>query len=224
MPEPRRRARSEATKAAIIEAALDLFREQGYEQATMRAIAARAGVSVGNAYYYFASKEHLIQAFYDRAQVEHAAAAADTLRTTTDLTERITGVVSAWIDVMEPYRAFAATFFKHASDPRSPLSPFSPESGPARETAIALWRQVVTGSQPRLPRNLQDRGPELLWLYFMGLVLFWVHDQSDDAGRTRLMTTRTAPMLVRALGLARLPVIRATVNDLLHLVADLQSI
>ena len=46
-----------------------LFREQGYEQTTMRAIAREAGVSVGNAYYYFASKEHLIEAFYEDTQV-----------------------------------------------------------------------------------------------------------------------------------------------------------
>ena len=59
------RTRRDRTRSAIIDAALDLFRDVGYESTTMRAIATRAGVSVGNAYYYFASKEHLIQGFYD---------------------------------------------------------------------------------------------------------------------------------------------------------------
>ena len=39
-----------------------LFRENGYEATTMRAIAKEAGVATGNAYYYFGSKEELIQA------------------------------------------------------------------------------------------------------------------------------------------------------------------
>ena len=62
-------ARGEQTKQLIVETAMRLFREHGYEQTTMRAIAREAGVSVGNAYYYFASKEHLIQAFYEDIQV-----------------------------------------------------------------------------------------------------------------------------------------------------------
>ena len=62
------------TKAAILQAALDMFQESGYEETTMRAIAERAGVSLGNAYYYFHSKEHLIQAFYHRTHEEHLEA------------------------------------------------------------------------------------------------------------------------------------------------------
>ena len=34
----------------------------------MRAVADRAGVSLGNAYYYFGSKENLVQGFYDQMQ------------------------------------------------------------------------------------------------------------------------------------------------------------
>jgi AcrR family transcriptional regulator len=50
----------------ILETALEMFRERGYDETTMRAVAQKAGVSLGNAYYYFRSKEYLIQAFYQR--------------------------------------------------------------------------------------------------------------------------------------------------------------
>src|SRR5437667_271204 len=92
------------TRSAIIDAALRLFRERGYDATTMRAIAAEAGVSVGNAYYYFESKEQLVQGFYDRAQVDHAAAARPVLDAEVDLAARIVGVGEAWLQVMEPYR------------------------------------------------------------------------------------------------------------------------
>jgi AcrR family transcriptional regulator len=212
------------TKSAIIDAALRLFRQRGYDETTMRAIAAEAGVSVGNAYYYFSSKEHLIQAFYDRAQVEHAAAAQPVLAGDTDLTTRIVGVLEAWLDVMDPYRAFAGTFFKNAAEPTSPLSPFSTESSPARTAATELWAQVIAGSDTKVAKALRDELPELLWLYSMGIVLFWVHDTSDGAARTRLLAQRSAPMVVRAIGLARLPVLRATITDLIALVAELKSL
>src|SRR5438270_2717640 len=134
--------KSARTRSAIIDAALRLFRERGYDATTMRAIAAEAGVSVGNAYYYFESKEHLVQGFYDRAQIDHAAAARPVLDAETDLTTRIVGVGEAWLEVMEPYRPFAGKFFKNAADPTSPLSPFSAESTPAPVAAHPLWHEL----------------------------------------------------------------------------------
>ncbi|HUB69601.1 MAG TPA: TetR family transcriptional regulator [Acidimicrobiales bacterium] len=211
------------TRSAIIDAALRLFREQGYEATTMRGVAAAAGVSVGNAYYYFTSKEHLIEAFYDRSQAEHAQATQAVFDRETDLAKRLLGVTDAWLDVMEPYRAFAGTFFKNAADPSSPLSPFSPESAAAREMAIGLWRRAVEGSDAKIPKVLRTDLPELLWLYFMGIVLYWVHDPSEGAARTRTLAARTIPLVVRAIGLARLPVLRASVADLLEFVHELKT-
>ncbi|MGH7752390.1 MAG: helix-turn-helix domain-containing protein, partial [Gemmatimonadales bacterium] len=42
-----RRAKAGHTQARILDAALDLFRDRGYEATTMRAIAQRAGVALG---------------------------------------------------------------------------------------------------------------------------------------------------------------------------------
>ena len=58
--EPLRTKRGETSRAAIFGAALELFQERGYDATTMRAIADRAGVSLGNSYHYFPSKEHLV--------------------------------------------------------------------------------------------------------------------------------------------------------------------
>src|ERR1700739_825424 len=62
--------KSEETRARILDAALRVFRERGFERATMREIAAEAGVALGAAYYYFESKEAIVMAFYERSQGE----------------------------------------------------------------------------------------------------------------------------------------------------------
>src|SRR5579884_4317301 len=49
-------------KQRIIDAARDRFMRQGYEQATVRAIAADAGVDVAMVYYFFGNKEGLFTA------------------------------------------------------------------------------------------------------------------------------------------------------------------
>jgi AcrR family transcriptional regulator len=217
-------SKSARTRSTIIDAALRLFRERGYDATTMRAIATEAGVSVGNAYYYFGSKEHLVQGFYDRAQVDHAAAARPVLDRERDLAARITGVTEAWLQTMGPYRPFAGQFFKNAAEPTSPLSPFSPESSPARGAAIELWREVLEGSDTRVPKRLRAELPELLWLYFMGIVLFWVHDPTPDVSATRNVVQRTAPLVVRAIGLTRLPVMRGMLDDIVALIAELRLV
>jgi AcrR family transcriptional regulator len=216
--------KSARTRSTIIDAALRLFRERGYEATTMRAIAAEAGVSVGNAYYYFSSKEELIQGFYDRAQVDHAAAARPVLDGTADLTARIVGVVEAWLTTMEPFRPFAAKFYKHAAEPTSPLSPFSADSSPARTAAVELWREVLEGSASRIPRRLRDELPEMVWLYFMCIVLLWVHDPTPDGSATRNVVTTSAPLVVRAIELARLPVISGLLDDVVILITQIRQV
>ena len=214
--------RAEQTRAAITEAAVALFRERGYEATTMRAIAERAGVSTGNAYYYFGSKEELIQEFYARNSAEHAAAARAVLDTETAFAARLRGTLRALIDVMSPYHEFAAKYFKHAAEPTNPLSPFSSESSAPRDASIGLYREVVEGSALRIDPALRARLPELLWLYSLGVVLYWVHDTSPDCSRTYFLIDRTVPLVDRLIRMSRLPVLRSTLADIVSLVDDLR--
>ncbi|MDO6585220.1 TetR family transcriptional regulator C-terminal domain-containing protein [Salipiger sp. 1_MG-2023] len=55
----------ETRRAALIQAALELIGEAGYRGATTRAIAERAGVTLGLIRHHFHSKEDLISAAYD---------------------------------------------------------------------------------------------------------------------------------------------------------------
>jgi AcrR family transcriptional regulator len=213
-----RRARGEQTRQLILETALRLFRERGYAETTMRAIATEAGVAVGNAYYYFDSKEHLIQGFYDRSQAALREASAPILADEPDFAARLRGVLHAGIDVNAPYHAFAATFFKTAAEPSSPLSPFSSESSPTREAAIEIFRQVVDGSSAKLDPELRKELPELLWLGWMGVVLFWVHDRSPDQRRTRRLIDGVVPLVDRLVGLSRLRVLRPVLRQILALI------
>ncbi len=213
-----RRARGEQTRQLILETALRLFRERGYAETTMRAIAKEAGVAVGNAYYYFDSKEHLIQGFYDQNQAAHRVAAEAVLSAEKDFAARLRGVLHAGIDVNEPYHSFAATFFKTAAEPSSPLSPFSSESSPAREAAIALFRDVVEGSSAKIDPELRRELPELLWLAWMGVVLFWVYDRSPGQRRTRRLIDGVVPLVDRLVGLSRLRVLRPALRQVLALI------
>lgn len=216
-------ARGEQTKRLIVDTALRQFRERGYEQTTMRAIAREAGVSVGNAYYYFASKEHLIQAFYEDVQVEHVARTRQLLATEKDFGERLRGAMQAGIDTLTPYHEFAGKFFKTAAEPTSPLHPLSTESSPVREISMTLFREVFEGSDAKVDPELRGELPELLWMCYLGVILFWVHDLSPGQAKTRLFIDKAVPMVDRLVRLSRLRVLRPISRDLMELITALKE-
>ena len=53
----RTKADSMQTRAALIEAALDLFDEQGVSKTTLAQVATRASVTRGAVYWHFSNKE-----------------------------------------------------------------------------------------------------------------------------------------------------------------------
>jgi AcrR family transcriptional regulator len=215
--------KGQQTRAAILKTALDTFREQGYERATMRAIAERAGVALGNAYYYFHSKEHLIQEFYGELQEEQAVACDSVLKTESDLKARLLGVMRAMIATLEPYHQFAGKLFKTAADPHSPLNPFSDESDPVRKQSIALFADVVAGSKARVPKDLMAELPYMLWLYHMGIILFWIHDQSRRRARTYRLIDRSVDIIVKLIAVASNPLMRPLRKSAIRLMTELRQ-
>jgi AcrR family transcriptional regulator len=211
------------TKALILETALEMFRERGYEQTTMRAIAQKAGVSLGNAYYYFHSKEFLIQAFYHRTHAEHLAASIPVLEKEVSLKARLLAVMRLKVATLEPYHEFAGVLFKTAAHPESSLNPFAADSDPVRRASIQLFEDVIEGSNARIPKDLRAELPYLLWLYHMGIILFWIHDSSRKRARTYRLIDHTVDLVDRLVSLASNPLMRPLRKKALSLIDEVRE-
>jgi AcrR family transcriptional regulator len=222
--EPAATAKGERTRALILNSALELLQTNGYEKTTMRAIAKRAGVSLGNAYHYFGSKEHLIQAFYHRTHEAHLAVTRAALARETTLKARLLAVMKLKISTLEPYHEFAGVLFKTAADPRSPLNPFADESAPVRQDAIKLFEELVEQTRMRIPPDLRAELPYLLWLYHMGIILFWIHDSSSKSTRTYRLIDRTVDLIDKMISLASNPLMRPVRKRALKLVSELREL
>jgi len=215
--------KGERTKERILQAALELFREHGYEATTMRMVAQAAGVSLGNAYYYFASKDLLLQAFYREVHEAHVAATAPVLANERTLLARLRGVMLAKLDVIEPYHRFSALMFRSAADPQSPLNPFHPAGADIRSEGERLFRDAVDDSTQKVPKALADELPGLLWTYSMGIVLYWIHDRSAGRADTRRFVERTVELIATAVKLSANPLLRPLQRRVLALVRDLTA-
>ncbi len=216
--------KAENIRQHILDTALRLFQERGYDGATMRAVADQAGVALGNAYYYFPSKEHLIRGFYAHMHEEHLAAAVPALEGQRDLRRRIETVLTTKIDTSEPYHRSSAHLFKTAADPQSPLNPFSEQPAPVRAQAIALFESVLDGADTKIPADLRARRPELLWLFEMAVILFWIHDRSAERARTRRLIAGTVQFVGKLISIASFPLMRPPRKSALALLDDLCGI
>lgn len=58
--------RSERSRTAILDAALELFSHRGYGATSMRDVAGKAGVSTGSVYHHFADKEAIFLALLEQ--------------------------------------------------------------------------------------------------------------------------------------------------------------
>lgn len=95
-----RRTKRERTLAALIEHALDLFEEQGYEQTTVAQIARAAGVTEMTFFRYFPAKENvLLDDPYDPVLT---AAIADQPRELPPFIRAVRGIRRAWRALPEP--------------------------------------------------------------------------------------------------------------------------
>jgi AcrR family transcriptional regulator len=213
--------RGETSRAAIFGAALALFQERGYEATTMRAIAERAGVSLGSSYHYFASKEHLVLEFYRHTHQLHLVAVAPLLARERDLAARLRGVMRAVVVTCEPFHAVAGSIFSTVANPSSPLNPFGPTSKPLRDEVIQLYAQVVSGSNARVPSDVAEQLPLLLWLYQMGILYFWIFDRSPGRLRTLEVIDETSDLIVRLLSLANLAILRGSRRRILGLIKSI---
>lgn len=212
--------KAEATRARILEAALEMFRLQGFEATTMRAIAAEAGVSLGSAYYYFESKEDLVMAFYERAidamtpSMEEALAGAQTFEA------RIAAIMGVKFEYFRPNRAFLGTLFRHAADPQNRLSPFSGATRYIRERDQMYFARAIEAKSgaPKVPKDLAAHLPQMLWLYQMGLILYWIYDRSEDQRRTQRLMTASLSLIVSTLSLARFALLKPLRTKIVELI------
>jgi AcrR family transcriptional regulator len=211
--------KSEATRTHILDAALDLFRSQGFEETTMRGIAAAAGVSLGSAYYYFRSKEDLVMAFYERAMEGMAPRLDAVLAGQRGFEDRIAGLIAVKFEYFQPSRAFLGALLRHAADPRNRLSPFSNATRLIRERDQMYFARAMTESRDlRTPEELAPHLPMLLWLYQMGLILYWIYDRTPGQRQTRMLREKSLALLVSSLKIFRFALLKPLRSKIVELI------
>jgi hypothetical protein len=82
---------------------------------------------------------------------------------------------------------------------------------------------VLEGTKARIPKDLKAELPYLLWMYHMGIVLFWIHDPSPGRRRTYRLVDHTVDLLDKLIHLASNPFMRPLRKQALRLVDEIRE-
>jgi AcrR family transcriptional regulator len=213
------RAKSPETKAHILQTAIRIFRERGLENSTMREIATASGVALGAAYYYFSSKEAIIQAYYDGVQAEHTKRVAAALAgAKLDLKARLRLVFHLKLDILQHDRKLLGALFRYTGEPEHPLSSLGSATSGVREQSMTVFSLAI--GEERLPNDIRTVLPSALWALQMAILLYFIYDESAGQERTRKLIDGILTILVRVLALAKLSVLKPIRGSVFSLLRD----
>lgn len=196
------------TREGVLQAALRLFQQKGFDETTMRDIAREASLSVGAAYYYFRTKDELVLAFYEQIQHETTGEVDSIVAASPDFRTRLERLIRFKFQQLASYRSLAGVLVRNAADPKNPLSPFSSETKHIRDEAIALFDAIARGSNLKAAKQLEPYLARLFWFYLMGLLFFWIHDDSENQQRTEKLLQHATLIIMRLIKLSTLPLMR----------------
>jgi AcrR family transcriptional regulator len=213
------RGKSPETKAHILATSVRIFRERGLEASTMREIATASGVAIGAAYYYFSSKEAIIQAYYDEVQAEHTrrveAALAAGKR---DLKARLRAAFHTKLDIVQNDRKLLGALFRFTGEPEHPLSALGTATARVREQSMSVFALAI--GDECLPEDIHTILPSALWALQMVILLYFIYDQSSEQRRTRKLIDSVLTILVRVLALAKLSILKPIRGSVFSLLRD----
>jgi AcrR family transcriptional regulator len=211
-------AKAEATAHKILDAALELFRERGFDAATMREIAVKADVATGAAYYYYPSKDALVLAFYERSCAEMQPRIEAALHGVKGLEARLVELIRVKFEYFAPNRPVLRALLRNGADPAHPTSPFSPTTQAIRAIDIVWFGKILEDCGFTIPRDLAPHLPDVLWLFQMGVIFFWVTDDSPGQVRARKLLDRAARAVAVLVRLSSLPLMRPVRKVALELI------
>jgi len=207
------------TRQRIIDTALQLFATKGYDQTTMRDIAAAADCSLGLAYRYFASKEDLVLELYRwlAVQLEELVLSLPAA----SIADRFHHLMRTLLMVMAPHRLTLVALSGAALNPLSRAGVFGAEGAEVRRRAQASYLILVSGAKDAPRASQVDDLATLLYGLQLALVLFWLQDLSTETRQSEELLRFVHELLGRLRPLLRLPWVAQLVVRFVQIVGPL---
>jgi AcrR family transcriptional regulator len=186
-------AKSE-TRERIIKVAARLFKSDGWESTTTRAIAAAAGIATGTLFNYFESKEAIVAALISEA-LERAEQEIRT-RDGESLEEELFSLIWTELSSLRTFRKFMAGA---AESILSPLRRYARESPgeSIRTNHLEAVEQILIAQGISGPVSALTM--QLYWTLYLGVFAHWATDSSPNQEDTMALLDHTLKLFIASL-------------------------
>src|SRR5437773_7897899 len=197
-PAGRRAQNKAAIRKRIVTAALSLFQTKGFDATTTKAIARKAGIAEGTVFNYFRTKEDIALHFLEQEVDQAIASVRDNPRLRkAPIEEKLFTLVHSQLEFLAPYERFIGAAFIHALKPASALGIFSHRAQELRHRYVGFVQELFEQSLPKHP--LTWVAPDAFWIYYLGVLLYWLHDSSPGKQNTLAFLDRSLRICISLL-------------------------
>ena len=195
-----------ATRQKLLDISLQLFRERGFDQTTMRDIAKAAGMATGAAYYHFPSKDAIVAAYYHTVQETQLAAMQASFASASSsggtngnatLRDRLVIAYRTAIDVIAKDRMMLHVVMRTMGDREHPLSVLGPGTHEVREMSREIYVTALRGTE--VPEEFLPVVSRAAMALQMALVLYFFYDTSPGFARTYRLAEQAAALVAELL-------------------------
>lgn len=211
--------KAQRTREHILETALALFATKGYADTTMRDIAAAADCSLGLAYRYFARKEEMVLALYERVTAELEEEAA--ILPPQPLAKRFVETMEADLRRLTPHRETMGALFAAGLAPDSPVAVLGEGVAGIRSRVWHIFLTVCTGASDAPKRAQAEQMATLFYSAHLLLILFWLQDRSEGQAKTRELLQFAQEMLGRLRPVLGLPPVARPLAKLARIIGPM---
>jgi AcrR family transcriptional regulator len=201
--------RGQDVRKRLYDTSIALMAERGYEAATLRDVAAQAGVSAGLLYRYFPSKRAVVMQLYDElsADLVDRAQAMPEGR----WAKRFMFALTTSLAVLAPHRAVLSALVPVlVGDPAQGL--FAPSTAFSLFRVQGVFVDAVLQATDRPRPQVGEALGRLLYVVHLAVILWWLLDRSrDQVATTKLVALigRTLPAIAAGI---RVPLVRRSVT------------
>ena len=170
----RRERKKEITKETIIDSAVALFKEKGFQETYMEEIAEKSDVSKGTLYNYFQDKESILSGYFQSLINNYGnnlSEVSENFKENGDIKETINSILDFINNIFRNDMEFTAIYFKYRMQKLFNSNPIDNPNRSGLENLISdLIKEAQDKNQLRkdIPLTIMARNFQLLYMnYFM---------------------------------------------------------